>query len=157
MEQFNSATRNKSIVAYIFEKKLLKNTDKGSLFINSIITYPSKRTILKVVINKVKSNESSENGFEKPIRNAEVRLRKSSGSQGELTPNSVSSNNYVFSSFDDLEQIETLEGTYDESNNSILGILNFIKFSDQNEAKFLISVQLERESEDSTLINPHSK
>ena len=123
-DQFTSNKSNKSIAAFLFEKKLLKNTDKGSRFINSIIIYPSKKTILKLIINKVKS-ESSENGFEKPIRNAQVHLKKShlrnSRSQVDLTPNSVSSNDYDFSSFDELEQIETLEGTYDESYNSTLG------------------------------------
>lgn len=157
-DQFTSNKSNKSIAAFLFEKKLLKNTDKGSRFINSIIIYPSKKTILKLIINKVKS-ESSENGFEKPIRNAKVHLKKShlrnsSRSQVDLTPNSVSSNDYDFSSFDELEQIETLEGTYDESYNSTLGVRNFIKFPDQNEAKFLLTIQLEGESEDTADKHP---
>jgi hypothetical protein len=143
MEQFNSESPNKSIVAYLFEKRLLKNTDKGNRVIKSIITYPSKKTVLKVVINKAKNSEYAEDQFEKPILNANLHLRKSGESGGELTPNSMSANVYVFSLFDEIAQIETIEGTYDESNNSILGVRNFIKFMNQTEAKFELVVQLE--------------
>ena len=104
MEQFNDASADKSIIAYFFEKRLLKNTykdaDKSRPFIKSIITYPSKKTILKVVINKANTKAFSDNQSEKPVLDANVYLEKLSESEGEITSNSVSSNAYVFSSFD---------------------------------------------------------
>lgn len=155
MEQFNSDSANKSIVAksiiaYLFEKKLLKNTDIGSRFIKSIITYPSKKTILEIVLSKAKTSEIPENHFEKPILDAKVRLKKFSEDEDEFTPNSVSSNAYTFSSFDEMAQIETVEGTYDESPNSILGERKFIKFPNQKEAKFELVVNQDGSSEDAT-------
>ena len=145
-DQFNSESKNRSknrsIVAYLFEKRLLKNTDKGNRFIKNIITYPSKKTVLKVVINKAKYNWYA-NLIEKPVFNAKLLLRKFGDSGENFIPNSMSANVYVFSLFDENGQIETLEGTYDESINSILGVRNFIKFPDQKEAKFELIVQLE--------------
>jgi hypothetical protein len=153
MDQFNSESSNRSsnrsIVAYLFEKRLLKNTDKGNRFVKSIIIYPSKKTVLKVVINKAKYNWYSKNQIEKPVFNAKLLLRKFGDSGDELIPNSMSANVYVFSLFDEMGEIETLEGTYDESNNSILGVRNFIKFPDQKEAKFELIVQLEGLGDDS--------
>ena len=42
---------------------------------------------------------------------------------------------YIFSSFDEMPQIETVEGTYDEAVNSILGERKFIKFPNQDGGK----------------------
>jgi hypothetical protein len=155
MDQFNSDSANKSIVAksivaYLFKKELLKNTNISSRFIKSIIIYPSKKTILEIVLNKAKTSEIPENHLEKPILDAEVRLRKFSDREDKLTPNSVSSNRYTFSSFDEIAQIEIVEGTYDESPNSILGERKFIKFPNQKEAKFELVVKQDGSSEDST-------
>jgi hypothetical protein len=154
MEQFNDASADKSIVAYIFEKKLLKNTyedaDKGRPFIKSIITYPSKKTVLKAVINKVNTKGFTDNYSEKPVLDAKVFLEKVDGSEDEITPNSITSNVYDFSAFDEMPQIETVDGTYDEAANSFLGKKKFIKFPNQNEAKFELIVQPEQSSENST-------
>ena len=157
MEQFNDTSPDKSIIAYLFEKKLLKNTDigvnKGSQFIKSIITYPSKKTILKAVINKVNANGFPDNQPEKPILDAKVRLKKFGKSKDIISPDSISSNVYIFSSFDEMPQIEIAEGTYDETINYFLGIRKFIKFPNQKEAKFKLIVQTQHSGEDSTTDN----
>ena len=142
------ASADRSIMAYIFEKRLLKNTQKDSPFIKNMIIYPSKKTMLKVIINKVNTDEFSENYFEKPILEATVLLRKKmsepedeSPDNALIVPSSVSENAFVFSGLDDIPRIGTYDGTYDEADNSFLGRKKFINFANQKDGKFEVLIR----------------
>lgn len=148
---------DRSIMAYIFEKRLLKNT-QDSPFIKSMITYPSKRTILKAIINKVNTEEFSENYFEMPIHEASVLLRRKiserereSPDNALIAPNSVSENAFIFSGLDEMPQIGTYDGTYDEAVNSFLGRRKFMNFANQDEGKFELLIRLRQATADNTI------
>jgi hypothetical protein len=164
---------DRSILAFIFEKYLLKNTSDGNLFINSIVTYPSKKTILKVIINKVNTKDFFDNYPKKPILNTNVSLKKIliENDDEHPSPNSVinsdfkSENEYIFSTLDDIPQLGSFEGSYDESDSSFIGKRKFLNFLNQNQGKFKLiilfadnpnkelSAELKIEKSMTTLIN----
>ena len=143
---------DRSIVACVFEKILLKNTEQNNLFLKSMIVYPSKKTLLRVIISKVNIAEFSFDYAEKPIQEAELLLRKKmsgdveegdddSHTNSSITPDSVSANVFTFSSLDEIPQVVTFEGTYDEAVNSFLGRRKFINLPDQDDGKFELIIR----------------
>ncbi len=159
MEEFD-ANRNiernvsahRSVVGCVFEKHLLKNTEKDSPFIKSMIVYPSKKTVLRATINKVNTGSFSNNYPEKPILEVELSLRKKI-SEGEdasptnslIAPDSVSINEFAFSSLDDIPGVNSVPGTYDEAVESFLGQRDFLNLPNQNDGKFELLIRLQQQ------------
>lgn len=141
---------DRSIIVYLFEKKLLKNTDNKNLFINDIMVYPSKDTVLRVIIHKFEGFDTRGDPIKRSpkVINKVYLKKKFKNSAKDLSDKfeimsikEETTGVYVFDSLQKLNKIGTFVGSYDEHELPLVGERSFISFKGQYQGKFWIVIE----------------